>query len=84
MLILEIADTTIVQDRKKAQFYGDNGIGQYLILNLQTNEIEEYIEPSAEGYRRKHTYTVDESFCLAAFPEFEIKVCELLPPDETR
>ena len=83
LLVLEIADTTILQDRKKAQYYAENGISQYLILNLQTNEIEEYIEPGAEGYRRKQTYTADESFRLAAFPEIEIKVSELLPPEQS-
>jgi Uma2 family endonuclease len=79
-LIVEIADSSINKDREKAVNYARNGIRQYLILNLNTNEIEDYREPSSDGYRSKKTYTEDEIFSLAAFPEVEIKVGDWLPP----
>lgn len=79
-LLVEIAESSIVKDRRKASNYGKNGIPQYLILNLNTNEIEDYREPSSDGYRFKRTYTENESFNLVAFPEVEIKVSDLLPP----
>jgi Uma2 family endonuclease len=79
-LVMEIADSSIEKDRRKAINYGQNGIRQYLLLNLNTNEIEDYREPSADGYRFKKTYTENESFSLAAFPDVEIKVGDLLPP----
>lgn len=79
-LIVEIAESSIEKDRRKASNYGKNGIPQYLILNLNTNEIEDYREPSSDGYRFKRTYTENESFNLVAFPEVEIKVSDLLPP----
>lgn len=79
-LVMEIADSSIDTDRKKAGKYARNGIPQYLILNLNTNEIEDYREPSADGYRFKKTYTENESFNLVAFPDVEIKVSDLLPP----
>lgn len=78
-LIMEVADTTILRDREKAKRYARNGIRQYLILNLNTNEIEDYREPSADGYRFKRTYSETESFNLVAFPEVEINVADLLP-----
>ncbi|MGI8670934.1 MAG: Uma2 family endonuclease [Aridibacter sp.] len=79
-LIIEIAESSIQIDRRKALKYAQNGIRQYLILNLNTNEIEDYREPSEDGYRFKKTYTAEESFELVAFPEVEIKVSDLLPP----
>lgn len=79
-LIIEIADSSIYKDREKAANYARNGILQYLILNLNTNEIEDYREPSADGYRFKKIYAENESFTLTAFPEVEIKVGDLLPP----
>ena len=79
-LVMEIADTSVEKDRRKAVNYARNGIRQYLLLNLNTNEIEDYREPSADGYRFKKTYTADESFNLVAFPEVEIKVADLLLP----
>ncbi|HRH42632.1 MAG TPA: Uma2 family endonuclease [Pyrinomonadaceae bacterium] len=81
--VLEVADTTILRDREKAKSYARNGIRQYLILNLNTNEIEDYREPAEDDYRFKRTYTADESFNLVAFPDIEIKVSDLLPPIET-
>jgi Uma2 family endonuclease len=82
-LVIEVADTTVLRDRGKAKGYARNGIRQYLILNLNTNEIEDYREPAEDGYRFKRTYTEDESFNLVAFPEVEIKVSDLLPPKES-
>ncbi len=79
-LVMEIADSSIEKDRRKSVNYAQNGICQYLLLNLNTNEIEDYREPSADGYRFKKTYTENESFNLAAFPAVEIKVSDFLPP----
>jgi Uma2 family endonuclease len=82
-LVMEVADTTVLRDREKAKNYARNGIRQYLILNLNTNEIEDYREPAEDGYRFKRTYTENESFNLVAFPDVEIKVADLLPPKES-
>lgn len=80
-LILEVADTTLAYDRnRKGLSYAKAGIIQYLILNVNDMEIEDYREPSADGYRRKQTYTAGESFNLAAFPNITIRVSDLLPP----
>ncbi len=78
-LLVEVAESSIEIDRKKAVKYARNGIIQYLILNLNTNELEDYCEPSADGYRSKKTYGENESFNLVAFPDVEIKVGDLLP-----
>lgn len=78
LLVVEVADSSVAIDRQKAQKYAENGIAQYLILNLNTNEVEEYREPDAEGYRFKQTYTKDESFNLVAFPDVSVKVSDLL------
>ena len=79
-LLMEIAESSLLKDREKAIGYARNGIQQYLLLNLKTKEIEDYREPSADGYRFKKTHDADASFNLVAFPEVEIKVADLLPP----
>lgn len=83
LLLLEVADTSVEKDRRKAANYARNGIRQYLLFNLNTNEIEDYREPVADGYRFKQTHDRTASFNLVAFPEVEIKVADLLPPEET-
>jgi Uma2 family endonuclease len=83
LLVLEIAESKIARDREKALNYGRNGVIQYLILNLNTREVEDYREPGKDGYKQKRTYKASEKFTLAAFSDFEFEVKELLPPEQT-
>ena len=84
LLIMEISDSTLAFDRReKSLNYARAGIEQFLIVNLKKREIEDYREPAPDGYRFKKTYTENESFSLAAFPEIEIAVNEFLPPETT-
>lgn len=82
LLVVEVSLTTLTYDRNiKGRIYAAAGIKQYLVLNLRERQLEDHRDPSAEGYGTKHTYTADESFNLVAFPEIEIKVGNLLPPE---
>ncbi|HJU56010.1 MAG TPA: Uma2 family endonuclease [Pyrinomonadaceae bacterium] len=82
-LVLEMADTTLAYDRQsKGPSYAKAGIVQYLILNLNEMEIEDYREPSADGYRSKQTYTRGQRFDLVCFPGLTVGVNDLLPPTQ--
>ncbi|MCY7347413.1 MAG: Uma2 family endonuclease [Pyrinomonadaceae bacterium] len=81
LLVVEVSDTTLAKDRRKASNYARAGIVQYLLFNLNTDEIEDYREPAADGYRFKQTHDRTAIFNLVAFPEVEIKVADLLPPE---
>jgi Uma2 family endonuclease len=82
LLVLEIADTSLNTDRHtKSQLYATAGISQYCLINLQSREIEDYREPSPEGYRIKQTYEAGQEFNLVAFPDVVIGVNELMPPE---
>lgn len=79
LLVMEISDTTLAYDRDdKASAYSRNGIGQYLLLNLQNETIEDYRAPNADGYQFKRTLRKGDIFNLVAFPEIEIKFDDLL------
>ncbi len=78
LLVMEISDTTLAYDRDdKASAYSRNGIGQYLLLNLNNETIEDYREPSADGYQFKRTLRKGDSLNLTAFPDVEIKIDDL-------
>ena len=79
LLVVEISDATVAKDRRKAFSYARAGIAQYLLFNLNTNEVEDYREPSADGYRFRRIYTTADSFTLHAFPETTIEVGALFP-----
>lgn len=79
LLIIEISDSTLGRDRvTKSLAYSKAGIEQYLLLNLQNETLEEYREPSEDGYQFKRTLRKGDSLNLTAFPEVEIKVDDLL------
>lgn len=78
-LVLEISDTTLVFDREEKAFsYSRAGIEQYLLINVQNQTIEDYREPSPDGYQFKKTHRLSDSFNLVAFPEIEIAVADIL------
>ncbi|MFN0110905.1 MAG: Uma2 family endonuclease [Blastocatellia bacterium] len=81
LMVMEVSYSTLDFDRKrKSRVYANAGIRQYCLLNLQARELEDYQQPSADGYRSKQTYAESESFTLAAFPKISVKVAALLPP----
>lgn len=82
-LILEIADSTLSYDREtKGAVYARAGIRQYLLLNVQEQTVEDYREPSANGYESKQTRRAGESFNLAAFPDVVLQVADFLPAEK--
>ena len=79
-MIVEISDSTLGRDRfAKGAAYAKAGIMQYLVFNVQDETVEDYRQPSADGYGAKQTYRSGEALDLVAFPEIEIEV-KSLPP----
>ena len=77
LLIIEVSDTTLYFDRKdKGEAYSRAGINQYLIVNVANNTIEDYRQPSDDGFQLKQTHKIGDSFTLVAFSEIEIKVTD--------
>jgi Uma2 family endonuclease len=80
-LVMEIAESSLAYDRDvKCPLFAQNGILQFCLLNLHTRELEDYREPSPNGYRSKQTYIAEQSFTLVAFPDLSLQVSDLLPP----
>ncbi len=78
LLVIEISDSTLGRDRvTKSLAYSKAGIQQYLVLNLQNETLEEYREPSEDGYQFKRTLRKGDSLNLVAFPEVEITIDDL-------
>ena len=79
-LILEVSDSTLSYDRTaKSAAYARAGIVQYLLLNVQERTLEDYREPSADGYQSKQTLRDEQTFNLVAFPEVTLQAKDFLP-----
>lgn len=80
-VVLEAADSTLAYDRDElGPWLAQNGVLQFCLLNIRGRELEDYREPSPNGYRTKRTYAEHERFSLVAFPDIQIQVSDLLPP----
>lgn len=79
-LILEVSDSTLGYDRNtKGEAYARAGVRQYLVLNVPEKTIENYREPSADGFQSKQTLRAGQQIDLVAFPEINLNVSDFLP-----
>ncbi len=79
LLLVEVSDSTLYFDRNvKSLTYSRAEIQQYLIVNVENKTVEDYQNPTADGYASKQTYKIGDKFKLNAFPELEIAVEDFL------
>lgn len=79
VLLLEVSETTLRFDRTvKLPVYARNGIQEVWIVDLKNEAIHVHREPKAKAYSWIETRKRNESISPQAFPDFTIKVDDLL------
>jgi Uma2 family endonuclease len=79
-LVLEIADTSQLHDRKrKAKTYAEAGIQDYWIVNLARDVVEICRDPENGTYRTRLILRRGERIAPLASPDTPIDVTDLLP-----
>ena len=70
LLIIEVAESSIHQDRNfKQMLYARDGIQEYWIVNLVSNQLEVYRNPEGERYANSFTVKAGQTTSCLAFPE---------------
>jgi Uma2 family endonuclease len=77
LLVIEIADSSLENDREKGNIYAHSAISEYWILNLRDRCVEVYREPDSELYLSRRIYRIGESISPLAAPDSSISVAEL-------
>ncbi|OCQ90722.1 hypothetical protein BCD67_03115 [Oscillatoriales cyanobacterium USR001] len=78
-LLIEVADTTIDNDRNvKSVLYGKAGIIELWIVDIEADLIEVYRNPSINGYESVQQFRRGESISPIAFPDLVIGVDAIL------
>ncbi len=85
-LVVEVADTTVLKDRRKAAIYAADLIPQYWLVNLVDRQIEAHSDP--DGRQREYRTTdvlrpgdaID--FILDDRVLFHIPTDQILPPED--
>ncbi len=79
LLAIEVADTSLRLDRRvKIPLYARAGIREMWLVDLTTERIEVYREPSAEGYRDVQILARGQSVTPIAFADLTVTVEDLL------
>lgn len=80
-LVVEVADSSLYDDRALAGIYGRAGIPTFWIVNLVHRQVEVYSDPGPEGYGSRQTYAEGQSFPVAIDrqPLGQIAVDDILP-----
>jgi len=79
VLLIEVSETTLQYDRKvKLPIYARSDVPEVWIVDLKNEVIHVYRNPKGTAYLATETKRRGESVAPGAFPEFAIKVDDLL------
>ncbi|HWB53156.1 MAG TPA: Uma2 family endonuclease [Tepidisphaeraceae bacterium] len=82
LFVVEIADSSLRLDRRKAGIYAAAGVPEYWIVNLAERCIEVYRSAETSGkssYPSPIVINENQTISTLAFPEANVKVAVLLP-----
>jgi Uma2 family endonuclease len=84
-LVVEIADSTLYDDRARVGIYGPAGIPVYWIVNLVHRQVEVYGDPTPEGYGSHRDYRTGDAIPVVIDGQQigQIAVDDILPAAPT-
>lgn len=81
--LIEVADSTLRRDRAlKVPLYGQSGIAEYWILDVQERCLYVFRQPTTEGYRTEQKLYEGDNVAPLAFSDCEMAVRELVRSGE--
>jgi Uma2 family endonuclease len=79
LLVIEVSDSSLRKDRRKAAIYAAAGVAEYWIVNLSERTVEVCTIASGDRYAEARTFHEGDVVRPLALPEVEIAVSEILP-----
>jgi len=86
LLVIEVAESSLAYDRRKADMYASRGVPDYWILNLRERKLEVFRSPATcsdssfgHRYASRVTLTSDQSIQPLRLPIPAVSVARLLP-----
>jgi Uma2 family endonuclease len=78
LLLIEVADTTVRYDREiKIPLYARYGIPEAWLIDLQTERVEIYLQPSSDRYRQILLPANDEQITPSLLPDVSLSLADL-------
>ena len=80
LLVVEVADTSLLKDRRiKIPLYAAAGVREVWLVDLTSNSLHVFRDPAAGEYRDIREWKRGETTASLAFPELRLSVDELFP-----
>lgn len=85
-LVVEIAVTSLNDDREMAPIYAEAGVKEFWIVVVPKHEVEVYRSPEGGQYREQRTYTEQEILACESLPIVSLPVADIFaaPSKEAR
>lgn len=85
-LVVEIAVTSLNDDREMAPIYAEAGVKEFWIVVVPKHEVEVYRSPEGGQYREQRTYTEQEILACESLPKVSLPVADIFaaPSKEAR
>jgi Uma2 family endonuclease len=71
-LVVEIAVSSLAEDREMASLYASAGVQEFWIVNASARTVEVYRHPAAGAYQEKSTVTADQILHSPVLPTLAI------------
>jgi Uma2 family endonuclease len=80
-MVVEVASTSLAEDREMAGIYGAGGVALYWIVNLVDRQLEVYTNPSPSGYASREVKKPGQeaAVLIAGTAIGQIAVADILP-----
>ena len=78
LLAVEVADTSVRNDRRKLALYARFGVPEVWIANIPARTIEAYTDPSGGEYTTRRTFRPGQTVSPAAFPDVALPVADVI------
>jgi Uma2 family endonuclease len=79
-LVIEVAQSSLPDDRRKAALYSAAGVSEYWIVNLVDSVIEVHRHPSPSGYAQITQHGRGKELPLPSFEDVIVRVSDVIPP----
>ena len=78
-LVVEIAITSLILDRSKADIYSEAGLPEYWLIRADERLVDVYRQPSAKGYLAKATVGDGDVLTCATIPQINVPLSQIFP-----
>ena len=79
VLVVEVADSSLPYDRKKAAAYANAGVPEYWIVGIRAHAVEVYRQPRGSEYGQVDTIRPGQIISPLTAPDAKIAVADLFP-----